>query len=162
MDLKKKKLNQFLIENTTGEPSHQKIHDGQHLTWEEKEPNPITRLLLEVTFSFIMAIDSSLALWFSGHDGGYLKRSQNEIGLQLRWGVPSQIRIFLWEICGGPSCGLINGVSSRVVPPQSASVNAHMQFGFIPLRLWGLVIAGCTSTQAGGQLHGRASWAIRQ
>lgn len=76
----KRNLNQLLTENPTDDPSHQKIHDGQHLTGEEKEPNPINRLLLEVTFSFIMAIDSSLALCFSGCDGGFLKRRRIEIG----------------------------------------------------------------------------------
>lgn len=45
-----------------------------------KDTNPINRLLLEVTFSFIIITGRPLAAWLSGHDRRHLKRRQIEIG----------------------------------------------------------------------------------
>lgn len=85
-------------------------------TWlVRKEPNPINRLLLEVTFSFIMALGGSLAPWFSSHDGGYLKRCRFEAG-ETRCALKDKGFWGLREICGLLPAGWLMALA---VQPQS-------------------------------------------
>lgn len=129
--------------------------------WSREEPNPIKRLMLAVTFSFIITTACSLAPRFSDNDGGDLKSRQ--IKSSYGWaacGVCSEIRVSITKRnTRDPSCRAFNDINSRALLAQSHSPDAQVQFGFIQPHLWEIVMGGCSSKQTRGQLNVRASWA---